>query len=46
MAVFSRAERASAARNRVPVVWQPLSPKREAELPQTAAGRYEVLVGG
>jgi len=32
--------------NRVPAVWQPLNPKGEAELPQIAAGRYEVLVGG
>jgi hypothetical protein len=32
--------------NRVPAVWQPLGPKGEAELPQVAAGRYEVLVGG
>ena len=32
--------------NRALAVWQPVSPKGEAEIQQIAAGRYEVLVGG
>jgi hypothetical protein len=32
--------------HRVGTVWQPINPKGEAELPQVAAGRYEVVVQG
>jgi Carboxypeptidase regulatory-like domain len=32
--------------NRAPAAWQPVDAKGEAELPQIAAGRYEVIVGG